>query len=80
MKRTLYFLLLMVLVLPAMGQKKGTKQTARHAPDKTLMQEIWDAWSTLDPGNAAKFYAKGPHVFFDIAPLKYGSWTSTRPE
>jgi ketosteroid isomerase-like protein len=22
----------------------------------------------------AKFYATGPHTFFDIAPLKYSSW------
>jgi ketosteroid isomerase-like protein len=22
----------------------------------------------------AKFYADGPHTFFDIAPLKYASW------
>jgi ketosteroid isomerase-like protein len=22
----------------------------------------------------AKFYASGPHTFFDITPLKYGSW------
>jgi ketosteroid isomerase-like protein len=74
MKHTLYLLLLIVLVLPAIGQKKGTKTTASHVPDKALMQEIWGAWSTLDPSNAARFYAKGPHVFFDIAPLKYGSW------
>lgn len=38
------------------------------------MQKIWDGWATLDPANVAQFYAKGPHVFFDIAPLKYNSW------
>ena len=38
------------------------------------MQRIWDGWSTLDPANVAKYYATGPHTFFDIAPLKYGSW------
>jgi ketosteroid isomerase-like protein len=43
-------------------------------PDKALMQKIWDGWSTLDPANTAQFYAAGPHVFFDIAPLKYDSW------
>ena len=26
------------------------------------------------PANVAKFYATGPHTFFDIAPLKYDSW------
>ena len=43
-------------------------------PDKALMQKIWDGWSTLNPDNTAQFYAKGPHTFFDIAPLKYNSW------
>ena len=43
-------------------------------PDKAYLQKIWDGWSTLDPANVAQYYAPGPHVFFDIAPLKYGSW------
>ncbi len=47
---------------------------ASPAPDKPHMQKIWDAWATLNPANAARFYAKGEHVFFDIAPLKYSSW------
>jgi ketosteroid isomerase-like protein len=50
------------------------KSPAGPAPDKALMQKIWDGWSTLDPANVAKYYASGPHVFFDIAPVKYGSW------
>ncbi len=45
--------------------------------DKAYMQQVWDAWCTLDPNNAAKFYGKGKeHVFFDIAPLKYQGWDS----
>jgi len=44
------------------------------APDKAHLQKIWDGWSTLDPANVAQFYASGPHMFFDIAPLKYSSW------
>jgi ketosteroid isomerase-like protein len=50
------------------------KAAAPAAPDKAYLQKIWDGWSTLDPANVAKFYASGPHTFFDIAPLKYGSW------
>jgi len=50
------------------------KSSAGPAPDKAYLQKIWDGWSTLDPANVAKFYATGPHTFFDIAPLKYGSW------
>ena len=74
MIRTLHFLLVLTLVLPAMGQDKTTKAKVGSAPDKALMQQIWDGWSTRDPNNVAKFYATGPHVFFDIAPLKYNSW------
>lgn len=43
-------------------------------PDKAYLQSIWDGWSTLNPANVEKFYASGPHTFFDIAPLKYGSF------
>jgi ketosteroid isomerase-like protein len=56
--------------------KKSTmkKAAAGPVPDKAYLQIIWDGWSTLDPANVAKYYATGPHVFFDIAPLKYGSF------
>ena len=69
-------LCLLVLTLPASAQTKKTsmKAPAGPAPDKALMQKIWDGWSTLDPANVAKYYATGPHVFFDIAPVKYNSW------
>ena len=42
---------------------------------KALMQKIADAWCTLDPSKAAPFYVtEGPHVFYDISPLKYTGW------
>jgi len=64
-----------VLVLASLGwaDKKAAKASG-GTPDKAHLQKIWDAWSTLDPANAAPFYASGPHVYFDIAPLKYASW------
>ncbi len=74
MRQALQLILVLSLVLPAWGQSKGTKKAKTGAPDRALMQEIWDGWSTRDPANVAKFYAKGPDVFFDIAPLKYASW------
>lgn len=67
---------LLVLIVGAAAQtKKSTmkKSSAGPAPDKAYLQKIWDGWSTLDPANTAKFYATGPHTFFDIAPLKYNS-------
>jgi ketosteroid isomerase-like protein len=54
--------------------KTAPKNSASSAPDKAYLQKIWDGWSTLDTAHVAKFYATGPHTFFDIEPLKYGSW------
>ena len=69
------FLAVMLLSsLPLAQGKKASAKAAAGGPDKAHLQKIWDAWSTLDPANAAQFYASGPHVFFDLAPLKYGSW------
>jgi ketosteroid isomerase-like protein len=70
-------LCLFILSLGCLAQtKKPTTQASSTtgAPDKSYMQKIWDAWGTLEPANAAKFYASGPHTFFDIVPLKYGGW------
>lgn len=69
-------LCLLVLTLSSVAQTKKSpmKKAAGPAPDKAHMQKIWDGWATLDPANVAKFYATGPHAFFDIAPLKYASW------
>jgi ketosteroid isomerase-like protein len=78
MKRLFIVLLsLVALTLSGVAQSPKTptkKSAAPAAPDKAYLQKIWDGWSTLDPTNVAKFYASGPHTFFDIAPLKYGSW------
>jgi ketosteroid isomerase-like protein len=42
---------------------------------KTLIQHYWEAWSTLNPDNAASMYAKETDaVFYDLAPLKYNGW------
>jgi len=78
MKRLLTVsLCVLALTLSAFAQTKKSstkKSVAGPAPDKALMQKICDGWSTLDPANVAKYYATGPHTFFDIAPLKYNSW------
>ena len=68
-------LLALTLSGAAQTHKSTMKRTvAPTAPDKAYMQKIWDGWATLDPDNVAKYYATGPHTFFDIAPLKYNSW------
>ena len=71
------FLCLFTLTLCSVAQPAkppAKKSAAPAAPDKAYLQKIWDGWSTLDSANVAKFYAVGPNTFFDIAPLKYGSW------
>ena len=76
-KRFLIVSLCLLITLAAAAQTNKTatkKATAGPAPDKAYLQKIWDGWATLDPANTAKFYATGPHTFFDIAPLKYNSW------
>jgi len=66
---------LSLFVCLSLGLAKSTpNRSTTPAPDKAYLQKIWDGWSTLDPANVAKFYATGPHAFFDIAPLKYASW------
>ena len=74
--RRLSAVLLCLFAITASGLAKTLpkKAAAPAAPDKAYLQKIWDGWSTLDPADVAKFYASGPNTFFDIAPLKYGSW------
>ena len=44
--------------------------------NKKLVQSYYAAWNTLNTDNPASFYAKGAKmVFFDVAPLKYNSWS-----
>ena len=70
------FLFLFALICAGGAQTKKPPATkaAGPAPDRAYLQKVWDGWSTLDPTNVEKFYATGPHTFFDIAPLKYASW------
>lgn len=70
-------LCLLALTVCGSAQMKKTamkKSPAGPVPDKAYLQKIWDGWATLDTNNVAKYYAGGPHTFFDIAPLKYSSW------
>jgi ketosteroid isomerase-like protein len=70
--------LICVLALGISALAAPKKTTAKAGvgplPDRAYLQKIWDGWSTLDPSRVAEFYAQGDHTFFDVAPLKYGSW------
>jgi ketosteroid isomerase-like protein len=71
-------LCILAVIFAAFAQKTTKKMSDAGVPDKALMQRIWDGWATLDPANVDQFYAKGDHTFFDITPLKYGSWDEYR--
>ena len=76
-KRMVLLVVAICLMIPGFTQtgfaQKGTKAPA-GAVDKAYLQKIWDGWASLDVAGQKQYYAQGPHVFFDITPLKYASW------
>lgn len=64
------------LTMSLAAQEHGHTTKAKSTFDKAIMQQVWDAWDTLDPANAAKFYSHEPnHTFYDVAPLQYHNWS-----
>jgi ketosteroid isomerase-like protein len=74
MKNTASVLGLVFCLMIASAAQKSAKSGSTGAVDKAYLQKIWDGWATLDADKQKQYYAPGPHVFFDIAPLKYSSW------
>lgn len=84
--RKSFLLFCMVLLIGSLAQAQGTPKskgatakstasTATGTPDRALAQKVCDAWSSMDPGNAAPYYDKDAHaMFFDMTPLKYTGW------
>ncbi|MGI9104414.1 MAG: YybH family protein [Terriglobales bacterium] len=57
---------------PAAKPARSAAASSAAAPDKALMQQVLDAWGTLDIPKVAKFYDQSPNdVFYDVLPLKY---------
>ncbi|HXA82732.1 MAG TPA: nuclear transport factor 2 family protein [Methylomirabilota bacterium] len=56
----------------------GARAQQRATDDATFRQLVdgyCAAWSSGDPNNAAKYYAKEDgRVFYDVTPFSYGSW------
>jgi hypothetical protein len=73
----LFAILLRICVF---GQETSHKVPVAPAlssfPDRKLMQEIMDAWATLNPHSAARYYDQSPEdVFFDDAGgVKFVGW------
>ena len=74
--RNLILASLLALSLICVAQApKSMKKATSATPDKAYLQQILDGWNTLDPSHVAQYYPSGPHTYFDLAPLKYSSWT-----
>ena len=75
-RRFLIAAIVLAAIAPAQDKKATDKSAKTERYDfRPLMQKIWDAWGTLNPDNAAKYYSKDARrVFFDLAPLKYDGW------
>jgi len=66
---------LLIALSSAAQTMKSPASTNVYGEFKALIDQYYAAWSTLNPNNAAKFYAKDADlVFYDIAPLKYNNW------
>jgi ketosteroid isomerase-like protein len=73
------WLAIVIALLFASGaQAQSIKLASKLAPDaefKAMIDEYYAAWSSMNPDNPAKFYAKDADlVFYDIAPMQYTGW------
>jgi ketosteroid isomerase-like protein len=68
--------LAVLIAIAASAQPKKTQtKMGIEAEFKAMIDQYYTAWSTLNPDNAAKYYAKDADiVFYDVAPLKYNAW------
>ena len=73
MKRIVVMAFVVCMTIAGFAQK-AAKASTGGVVDKAYLQKIWDGWAALDASKQKHYYAQGPHVFFDIAPLKYASW------
>jgi len=78
MKRTTAILCVCLFLLMVGVQ---ATRTAEASPTdtgvtKALIQQILEAWSTMDTNKIAPFYSAAPeNVFFDIDPMQYKGWS-----
>lgn len=71
------FALSVLLGAPAPAAAPAAKMASDKSADaiKDVVNKVAAAWETLDPANAAPFYAKDANLaFFDLTPLKYTGW------
>jgi ketosteroid isomerase-like protein len=59
-----------------LSNQQSNARALSSVPNRALMQQIMDAWGTLNPADAGKYYDKsGDDTFFDDAGgLKFVGW------
>ena len=66
-----------LLVILATAGATGLAQRRSTPPDAATLQQVMNAWETLDPAKAGVFYAKDQRlVFYDFLPRKYTGWAA----
>ncbi len=74
MSRTLTAFCSILLVCGALPAAES-KHSGDTAEFKELIRQYYESWSSMNPENPAKLYAKDANlVFYDAAPLKYTGW------
>jgi ketosteroid isomerase-like protein len=60
-------------VLFAQGSTSASAMSS--PPDRARLEQVINAWASMDISKPAAFYAKDPGlVFYDVAPRKYVGW------
>jgi ketosteroid isomerase-like protein len=64
-----------VILSVALSGVARPKKATQDAEFKSLIEAYYADWSSLNPENPAKYYAKDADlIFYDIAPMKYNGW------
>jgi ketosteroid isomerase-like protein len=78
MKRMAVLAMVVCIAFAGMTQagwgQKAKLSDGTGGVDRAWLQKVWNGWATLDAAGQKQFYAQGPHVFFDVEPLKYDNW------
>jgi ketosteroid isomerase-like protein len=76
-KALCFVVMCLMFASQAVAQTKPAekKSAPSGVPDKALIQEILNAWGTMDTSVVGKYYDHAPtNVFYDVSPLKFDGW------
>ena len=72
----LYVLFAFAVALLTLAGARAQSKASDDATFRKLIDGYCSAWSSGDPANAAKYYAKDASLtFYDLTPFSYSGWT-----